>query len=216
MRVEVMDLFPVALGIYHWDDKKNRELKDTVRDLIKEKEIDGSPMSPDIFHFWNKTGDNFLDEDVDIVKEFKKFLSESYVDYTQNVYKWDMTKEHFITDCWVNVTKKGGWQYKHSHSNCFVSGTYYLNFPKGSTGLSLHAPSIEKTAPYLSAMPKEQCKYNAESLTMMPEEGILFLWPSNITHETKVLQEDVRRVSISMNFVPSELDTGIYRIRLSR
>jgi|TARA_B100000035_G_scaffold236387_1_gene204640 uncharacterized protein (TIGR02466 family) len=216
MRVEVVDLFPVPLGIYKWDDDKHDELKDTVRRLIKGRQIDGSPISPDIFHFWNTTGENFLDEEEPILDEFKKFLSKSYVDYTQNVYKWDVTKEHFITDCWVNVTTKGGWQYKHSHANCFVSGTYYLNFPQGSTGLSFHSPSIEKTSPYLSAMPKGPSKYNAESLTMMPEESILFLWPSNITHETKILQEDVRRVSISMNFVPSELDTGIYRLRLSR
>ena len=58
--------------------------------------------------------------------------------------------------------------------------------------------------------------YNSETLTMMPDEGILFLWSSNLTHETGIIEEDITRVSISMNFVPAELDTGVYRLRLSR
>jgi hypothetical protein len=51
---------------------------------------------------------------------------------------------------------------------------------------------------------------------MMPKEGILFLWSSNLTHETEIITDDIRRVSISMNFVPSVIDTGVYRLRLSK
>ena len=183
---------------------------------MKPKEIDGSPVSKDIFHFWNKSGENFLDEDVPIIKDFEKFLGESYLDFMRDVQKWDVVDEYIITDCWVNVTRQGGWQYKHSHANCVISGTYYLNFPVGSTGITFHAQTKEKSDPYLALNPKDICQFNSESLTMMPEEGILFLWPSQLTHECKILTTDVRRVSISMNFVPAELDTGIYRLRLSR
>ena len=97
-----------------------------------------------------------------------------------------------------------------------VSGTYYLNFPEGATGLTMHSPSIEKSDPYLRTDPREQNTYNSETLTMMPREGSLFLWSSNLTHETLTLKEDVTRVSISMNFVPSVLDNGIYGIKLSK
>lgn len=216
MRLDVVDLFPTPLGVYQWDSEKHNDLKKVIRELINEKNPDTSPGINDIYHFWNNSGESLLDEQNSIIREFSTFLSDSYIDYTQNVFKYDMTTEHFITECWVNVTRKNGWQYKHSHSNCFVSGTYYLNFPPGSTGLSFSSSAVEKTAPYLTAPPKEQSKYNSSSLTMMPEESILFLWPSNLTHETKILTEDVRRVTVSMNFVPAELDTGIYHLRLSR
>lgn len=220
MREQICPMFSTPLGIYRWDEDKTNELKDLTRTLItersKEKDIDGCPVCPDLFHFWNTSGRSFLKEDHPLIKEFEKFLSESYIDFTQNVYEWDMTTEHCITECWVNVTKKGGWQYKHSHSNSFVSGTFYLNFPPGCTGLTFTHFSKEKTAPYISPNPRRPNKYNTETLTMRPDEGILFLWSSNLTHETEILTEDVRRVSISMNFVPTKIDTGIYSLRLSQ
>jgi|TARA_B100000131_G_scaffold312220_1_gene346037 uncharacterized protein (TIGR02466 family) len=216
-RERVIEMFPKALGVYRWDNTDgHKQLKETVREKMKTKEIDGSPVSKDIFHFWNKSGENFLDEDAPIIKDFEKFLGESYLDFMRGVQKWDVVDEYIITDCWVNVTRQGGWQYKHSHANCFISGTYYLNFPVGATGITFHAQTKEKSDPYLALNPKDICQFNSESLTMMPEEGILFLWPSQLTHECKILTTDVRRVSISMNFVPAELDTGIYRLRLSR
>ena len=216
-REEVVEMFPKALGVYRWDDTDgHKKLKETVRDKMKTKEIDGSPVSKDIFHFWNKIGENFQDEDAPIIKDFEKYLGESYLDFMRDVNKWDVVDEDIITDCWVNVTRQGGWQYKHSHANCVISGTYYLNFPVGATGITFHAQTKEKSDPYLALNPKDICQFNSESLTMMPEEGILFLWPSQLTHECKILTTDVRRVSISMNFVPAELDTGIYRLRLSR
>ena len=215
MRAELVDLFPTALGIYQWDREKNKELKELVRELIKSRTMMPNPMTQDITHFYNVSGENFLDEDYPIIKEFNKFLDESFVDYTKEVQKLDIPG-HIIPNCWVNVTKKGGWQYKHSHANCFVSGTYYLNFPYGSTGITFSSNTIEKTSPYFSVNPTEQSRYNSESLTMMPEECILFLWPSNLTHETQIQDRDARRVSISMNFVPTELDTGIYRMKISR
>lgn len=216
-RERVIEMFPKALGVYRWDNTDgHKQLKETVREKMKTKEIDGSPVSKDIFHFWNKSGENFLDEDAPIIKDFEKFLGESYLDFMRGVQKWDVVDEYIITDCWVNVTRQGGWQYKHSHANCFISGTYYLNFPVGATGITFHAQTKEKSDPYLALNPKDICQFNSESLTMMPEEGILFLWPSQLTHECKILTTDVRRVSISMNFVSAELDTGIYRLRLSR
>tara|TARA_A100001234_G_scaffold175363_1_gene156999 strand:+ start:1456 stop:2106 length:651 start_codon:yes stop_codon:yes gene_type:complete len=216
MREHIAPLFSVPLGIYRWDDDKNKELKELTQKLIKPRKRLGNAMTQDICHFYNVSGENFLDEDYPVIKEFEKFLSESYEDFTQNVYEWDMCREHIITDCWVNVTRKNGWQFKHSHANAFISGTYYLNFPDGSPGLTLSNSTIQKTSPYLGVNPKKMNPYNSETLTMMPDEGILFLWSSNLTHETGIIEEDITRVSISMNFVPAELDTGVYRLRLSR
>ena len=201
-REHIAPLFSVPLGIYRWDDDKNKELRELTKTLIKPRKQMTNAMTEDIVHYYNVSGENFLDEDYPIIKEFQKFLSYSYEDFTQNVYEWKMTKEHFITDCWVNVTRKNGWQFKHGHANAFISGTYYLNFPDGSPGLTLSNSTIQKTSPYMSAVPRNQNQYNSETLTMMPDEGILFLWSSNLTHETGIIEEDITRVSISMNFVP--------------
>ena len=215
-RVQVVDLFPKPLGIYRWVKEDHVELRTLVQQLTSNKDAEHNALSKDIVHFWNNSRESFLDVDEPVVRKFEKFLSESYVDFTQDVYNWDMTKDHFITECWVNITRKGGFQFRHSHGNSFVSGTYYLNFPPGSQGWTVHSPSIEKSDPYLRTDPGDPTPYNSETLTMMPDEGILFLWSSELTHETLTLKEDVTRVSISMNFVPSELDNGIYSIKLSK
>lgn len=220
MREQIVPMFSTPLGIYRWNDDKLAELKDLTRELMAKRAVehgvDGCPLSNDLLHFWNTSGNSFLKEDHPLIKEFEKFLSESYTDFTQNVYNWNVTEDHFITECWVNVQRKNGWQYKHSHSNCFVSGTFYLNFPEGSPGITFTHFSKEKTSPYLSPNPRKPNQWNSETLTMMPKEGILFLWSSNLTHETEIITDDIRRVSISMNFVPSVIDTGVYRLRLSQ
>jgi len=215
-RVEVVSLFPKPLGIYRWEKEPHVELRSLLQELTAKRDAEHNTISPDIVHFWNNSKESLLDIDHPVVRKFEKFLSESYVDFTQDVYNWDMTKDHLITECWVNITRKGGYQFKHSHGNSFVSGTYYLNFPSGAQGLTVQSPAIEKNNPYLRTNPREQNMYNSETLTIMPDEGILYLWSSELTHETLILKEDVTRVSISMNFVPSELDNGIYSIKLSK
>ena len=93
-REEVVEMFPKALGVYRWDDTDgHKKLKETVRDKMKTKEIDGSPVSKDIFHFWNKSGENFLDEDVPIIKDFEKFLSDNQ-SYGFDSVKIEECQEH--------------------------------------------------------------------------------------------------------------------------
>ena len=78
MREHIAPLFSVPLGIYKWDDDKNKELKELTQKLIKPRKRLGNAMTQDICHFYNVSGENFLDEDYPLIKEFEKFLSESY------------------------------------------------------------------------------------------------------------------------------------------
>ena len=132
-RVEVVSLFPKPLGIYRWEKELHVELRSLVQELTAKRDAEHNTISPDIVHFWNNSKESFLDVDHPVIRKFEKFLSESYVDFTQDVYNWDMTKDHFITECWVNITRKGGYQFKHSHGNSFVSGISELS--SRSTGI---------------------------------------------------------------------------------
>ena len=53
-----------------------------------------------------------------------------------------MDPNAFVTDCWVNITKKGGQQVIHTHANAFVSGTYYLHLEDGVGGIAFNNPNI--------------------------------------------------------------------------
>ena len=106
MREHIAPLFSVPLGIYRWDDDKNKELRELTKTLIKPRKQMTNAMTEDIVHYYNVSGENFLDEDYPIIKEFQKFC----LTHTKTSHRMSMsgrmTKEHFITDCWVNVTQE--------------------------------------------------------------------------------------------------------------
>ena len=56
-------------------------------------------------------------------------------------------------------------------------------------------------------------KYNCD-LIMLPNEGELMLWPSNLTHGYADNKKD-GRISISMNFMPSLIVDDKYSYRVT-
>ena len=57
--------------------------------------------------------------------EVRKFVEESACDFLDNEMQIEY-EEFFLTDSWLNISQKGGYQKVHNHSNSIVSGTLYL------------------------------------------------------------------------------------------
>ena len=61
--------------------------------------------------------------------EVKKFIEKSACDFLDNEMQIEY-EEFFITDSWINICEKGGFQGPHNHSNSIISGTLYLKSVK--------------------------------------------------------------------------------------
>ena len=60
-------------------------------------------------------------------KDLKDILTKHINDYISNIYKPKYKATGYITQSWLNYTKKGEFHHIHQHPNSFVSGVLYIN-----------------------------------------------------------------------------------------
>ena len=210
-------MFSTPLAHYKMDADKHQELKETVRESIKNYTGGKSAWSPNIFHYYQKTGEHLLyDNDEPIYSYFNTWLQECYADYVIDVQGWQSTQDANVTDCWINVTKPGGEQVIHTHANAFVSGTYYLHMEGDCGDIVFMNPAASPSRPYIGFQQLKETEFSNMSQSGGAEEGRLVLWPGHISHYTRPTGDNSTRVSISMNFMPEVFSAGGYNYRVTR
>jgi uncharacterized protein (TIGR02466 family) len=96
-----------------------------------------------------------------------------------------------ITDCWLNVMPAGVVHSLHLHPTSFISGTYYVQVPKGAGALKFEDPRLSKM---MAAPPRR-------SFVSMPARaGELILFESWLRHEVPPARYAGERISISFNY----------------
>ena len=59
---------------------------------------------------------------------FRNWCEQQAESYAKGV-KGDYIQETVqVTDSWINISDKGGYQYPHHHANSYLSAIYYVNF----------------------------------------------------------------------------------------
>ncbi len=119
-----------------------------------------------------------------------------------------------VTEMWVNVLDTGGRQAMHNHANSFISGVVYLTrthpssqtvFMKSPGGTDFMFKNDHR-----GVAPGE---FSADKwISPAPEPGDLVLFPSYLMHAVPPNQGD-RRVTLSFNSIPSQLNSWGYVVR---
>ena len=108
-----------------------------------------------------------------------------------------------MTDCWANVMPAGVVHSLHLHPTCFVSGTYYVEMPKGASALKFEDP---KLVAHMAAPPRRaDAPEGFRSFVSVPaREGDVVLFESWLRHEVPPARFSGERISISFNYAWSE------------
>ena len=108
-------------------------------------------------------------------------------------------RELAMTDCWVNVMPRGVVHGLHLHPLSTISGTYYVRTPKGSPGLKLEDPRLDRM---MAAPPRRaQSRIGNRPWVVVPAEaGRLVLFESWLRHEVALNPASSERISISFNY----------------
>ncbi|HEU4602734.1 MAG TPA: TIGR02466 family protein [Steroidobacteraceae bacterium] len=108
-------------------------------------------------------------------------------------------RELTMTDCWVNIMPQQVVHGLHLHPLSTVSGTYYVQTPKGCAGLKFEDPRLDRfmAAPPRRADAREQSK---PWIVIPAEAGQVVLFESWLRHEVPPNPSRQPRVSISFNF----------------
>ena len=121
-----------------------------------------------------------------------------------------------LKEMWVNVLDTGGRQAMHNHANSFISGVAYLTrtHPEAST-VFMKSPGGSEFAFRNDHAGMTPSPYSATKwVSPEPEPGDLVLFPSYLMHAVPPNQGD-RRITLSFNAIPSQLDSWGYVVRFT-
>jgi uncharacterized protein (TIGR02466 family) len=104
-----------------------------------------------------------------------------------------------MSDCWVNIMPRQVVHSLHLHPLSFISGTYYVNTPAGSSNIKFEDPRLSKFMAAPPRRPKVRDE-NRQFVSYAAESGKLILFESWLRHEVAANQSDEDRVSISFNY----------------
>jgi uncharacterized protein (TIGR02466 family) len=110
-----------------------------------------------------------------------------------------MDKPLRLDSLWVNSLPAKGLHRAHIHPHSVISGTLYVQAPKGSGAICFEDPRL----PMMMAAPPKADGAPEELRTLVtidPRPGLLLLWESWLRHEVLAGTGKGERLSVSFNF----------------
>ena len=152
--------------------------------------------------------------DSPLLVEAATLLTPKLVDFGVHLFgerlKW------LLKEMWVNVLDGGGRQAMHNHANSFISGVVYLTpTHPGSQTVFMKSPGGSEFMFRNDHQGMTPGEFSADKwISPAPNPGDLVLFPSYLMHAVPPNQ-GARRITLSFNAIPSELNSWGYQIRFS-
>lgn len=195
--MDVLDLWPTKLAkkkVADFDEP-NRGLLKLVRDWDKSNKglttdyHDNNPFEVD------SPPTNWLREQVN--QAVIEYLQAIGINFAVN---WQIHG-------WASLNRRGDYHDPHNHPHCYLSGTYYVKVPSDKTK-GRQRPDVR---PNCITFYDPRSGFNMQSIkddpyvdpeyTVLPEPGLLMLWPAGLMHFVHPNLSDETRVSISFNIM---------------
>ena len=112
---------------------------------------------------------------------------------------FDLGRKPKLDSLWVNLLKPGGHHSAHIHPHSILSGTLYVEVPKGGGSIRFEDPRLAMmmAAPVRSEDAPEELR---PFVAVEPRPGLLLMWESWLRHEVLPGKASGERLSISFNF----------------
>lgn len=104
-----------------------------------------------------------------------------------------------MTDCWVNIMPLQVVHASHLHPLSTISGTYYVQTPRGCAGLKFEDPRLDR---FMAAPPRAADRRGGQRgwATLPATAGNVVLFESWLRHEVPPNPVPAERISISFNY----------------
>ena len=112
---------------------------------------------------------------------------------------FDLGRKPKLDSLWVNLLKPGGHHGAHIHPHSILSGTLYVEVPKGGGSIRFEDPRL----PMMMAAPVRREDAPEELrpfVEVEPRPGLILMWESWLRHEVLPGKATSERLSISFNF----------------
>lgn len=115
-----------------------------------------------------------------------------------------------IKESWINVLKRGGSQFMHTHANSFISGVIYVTKPHTSAATIFRRPSGGTEFIFKNDVPNGHISSDHWQVPDV-QQGDLLLFPSYLLHGVPP-NDGAMRISLAFNAIPNRLDSLGYKI----
>ena len=130
-------------------------------------------------------------------KEFRSFAGLVLTTTKKIIDTLDYDVEDImITDMWANVLKDSEYHPMHTHSNNFLSGTYYLQSDQKAS-IVFHDP--RPAADVLVPRKKQTTLNNSSLLSYASKQNRAVIFPSWLPHWVQQNKSKTKRISIAWN-----------------
>ena len=188
----IINIFPTP--IYFSNLERNftkKEILFTEQTKNKVRDNDGNVTSIDNYILNNKC-----------FSQLKKDLTLKVNDYFNKIICPLEEVKPYITQSWLNYTKKNDYHHSHEHPNSFVSGVFYFNADPDVDTITF----MKKDYNQISLEIKEYNLFNSKTWWFPIQTGQLILFPSSTTHFVSSKQGENLRTSLAFNvFIKGKL-----------
>jgi uncharacterized protein (TIGR02466 family) len=204
--VMVKNLFPTLIYVdqlWKKNSKNEKQLQELLREVksIQRTDLPGQDWSKkNYFGGYTSYGsmdrlDQFSSSFFNLEKKFHQ-----HVVRFANQLHWECkAKDLVLNSIWANVMPQGSYHSFHIHPLSVISGTFYVNSPKGSSPLQFEDPRMSK----MMACPPKSKKTpltHQWHYSHQPQAGELVLFESWLRHQVPAQKIQTERVSISFNY----------------
>jgi uncharacterized protein (TIGR02466 family) len=186
MEATINSIFPTPIYI----SKLNRDFTPLEIKFLNKKEKDtynneGNITSNDNYVLNEKPFLNLKNElDLKVKEYFDKIICPS------NKVK------PYITQSWLNYTKRNQYHHKHQHPNSLVSGVFYINADEKLDKIKFFK---EHTYSTITLPTNKYNLFNSTSWWFTVKTGDIVLFPSSLTHMVETKEGDNVRTSLAFN-----------------
>ena len=133
-----------------------------------------------------------------VIGDLAKLLTKHAGTFAQEC-AFNLARKPKLDSLWVNLLGGSGHHSAHIHPHSIISGTLYVEVPKGCGAIRFEDPRL----PMMMAAPTRRTDAPNELqpfVTVQPKPGLLLLWESWLRHEVLPGTGRGERLSISFNF----------------
>jgi uncharacterized protein (TIGR02466 family) len=194
-RLFLTQLYEAELG----DEALTAELAHSIRSLAEDDEA-GRRWSRENHYsgYTSYASLNDLPKRDPAFTELAKLLTRRAAEFARNC-AFDLARKPRLDGLCVNLLRGTGHHSGHIHPHSIISGTLYVEVPKGSGAIRFEDPRL----PLMMAAPTRRRDAPQELqpfLTVEPKPGLLLMWESWLRHEVLAGTGRGERLSISFNF----------------
>jgi len=182
--VNLLTLFPTAVGKFTLDRELTKQENKFIETVEKRPNM-GNQTSVNNYVLKEKQ-----------LKGLHEFFTDCLNKYFTEIYRPKDNVKIYITQSWLNYTGKNQYHHKHAHPNSFISGVFYANADTTKDKIFFYGNESYKQ---IKLEPTDYNLYNSESWWLEAGTGILYLFPSSLTHMVSTVDHEETRVSLSFN-----------------